>query len=103
MAFVFDRRLAMPLWAMAFLAVALTAPPPATVSLIAALGIAVIAFTTLGVVPWLRASPSVVQVLSNGKRHTRSGPPSMVVGTCVRTSNEPTWEHSGGRARSHHA
>jgi hypothetical protein len=30
MAFVFHRRLAIPLWAVAFFTVALTAPPPAT-------------------------------------------------------------------------
>jgi len=44
MALVFHRRLAIPLCAMAFFAVALTAPAPATLSLIVVLGIAVIAF-----------------------------------------------------------
>jgi hypothetical protein len=89
MAFVFHRRLAIPLWAMAFFAVALTAPPPATLSLIVVLGIAVIAFTISGLIPWLRASPSVVQVLSTGKRPTRSAATIVITGACVRTLDEP--------------
>lgn len=72
MAFVFHRRLTIPLWATAFFAVGLTAPPPATLSLIAVLGIGLIALTMPGLVPWLRASPSVVRVLSNGKRPASS-------------------------------
>jgi hypothetical protein len=35
MALVFHRRLAIPLWALAFFTVAVTAPAPATLSLIA--------------------------------------------------------------------
>ena len=89
MAFVFHRRLAIPLWAMAFFAVALTAPPPATPSLIVVLGIALIAFTISGLVPWLHASPAVVQVLSNGKRPTRSAATIVITGACVRTLDEP--------------
>ena len=73
MAFVFQRRLAIPLWAMAFFAVVLTAPPPATPFLLGVLGIAAIASTIAGLVPWLRASRSVAHVDR---------------GTCVRTLDE---------------
>jgi hypothetical protein len=94
MPLMFHRRLVIPLWALAFFTVALTAPPPATLSLIAVLsliaglGIAVIAFTIPGLVPGLRASPSVVQVLSDGKRHRRGAATIVVAGTCVRTLDE---------------
>lgn len=54
MAFVFHRRLALPLWVLVFVAVAQTAPPPATLPLMppvtlfvtAAVGIAAILFST---------------------------------------------------------
>ena len=82
MAFVFGRRLAIPLWAIAFFTVALTAPPPATVSLIAVLGIAVTVF----IIPELvRASPSVVQLLLTGKRRTRSGATASLTASGART------------------
>ena len=89
MAFVYLRRLAIPLWAIAFFAVALTAPPPATLFLIVVVGIAVIAFTISALNPWLRASPSVVQVLSTGKQPTRSAAAVVTTGACVRTLDEP--------------
>ena len=50
MAFVFHRRLAIPLWAMGFLAVALTAPPPPTPFVIAFFAAGVIALTVAGLV-----------------------------------------------------
>ena len=61
MAFVFHRRLALPLWAIVFFTVALTAPPPAmlfpmpptTLFVIAALGIAGIIIMMPGLVPGL--------------------------------------------------
>jgi hypothetical protein len=56
MALVFHRGLALPLWAMVFFAVALTASPPATPLLIAVLGIAVIIFAVGGLVPQLRTA-----------------------------------------------
>jgi hypothetical protein len=56
MALVFHRGLALPLWAMVFFAVALTASPPATPVLTAVLGIAVIMFTVGGLVPQLRTA-----------------------------------------------
>ena len=60
MAFVFQRRLAIPLWAVAFFTVALTAPPtatpflmlPTTVFAIAAVGIAAIVFLMPNSIPW---------------------------------------------------
>jgi hypothetical protein len=66
MAFVFHRRLAIPLWAVAFFTVALTSPPAATLLLIhpttavamAAAGIAAIVFLMPGPVPVLRTSRS---------------------------------------------
>ena len=61
MAFVFQRWLAIPLWAMAFFTVAVTAPPsalflmpPTTVFAIAGIGIAAIVFLMPGSIPWLR-------------------------------------------------
>jgi hypothetical protein len=88
MAFVFHRRLAIPLWAMAFFAVALAAPPPFTPFLIAVLGVAVIAFTIAGLVPWLRTSRSVIHVVSHRQRDKRSAAISINRGTCVRTLDE---------------
>jgi len=88
MAFVFHRRLAIPLWGMVSFAVALTAPPPATLSLITVLGIAVVAFTTPGLIPWFR-SPSVVHVSSQRGRHKGSAALSTAARTCVRTLEEP--------------
>ena len=88
MMLMFHRRLAIPLWTMAFIAVALTALAPAALSLVVVLGIALIAFTISGLVRWLRASPSVVQSFQmeagiRGVRHV------VVAGACVRTLGEP--------------
>jgi hypothetical protein len=90
MAFVFHRRLALPLWAMVFFTVALTASPSAMPFLMAVLGIAVIAFTTAGLVPWLRTTRSAVHVASHRQPHKRSAAPSMAGGACVRTLEEPS-------------
>jgi hypothetical protein len=68
MALVFHRGLALPLWAMVFFAVALTASPPATPFLIAVLGIAVIAFMVGGLVLQLRKARSVVHVVTHRQR-----------------------------------
>jgi uncharacterized iron-regulated membrane protein len=97
MALVFHRRLAIPLWAIAFFTVALTAPPPATLFLmppttlfvIAVLGLAAIIFTMPGVVPWLRTSRAVVRAVPSRHRHTPSVAITMAAGTCVRTLDEP--------------
>ena len=63
MALVFVRKLTVTLWVLAFAAVAVTAPPPATLSLVppttlfvmAFVGIALYAFTEAGSAPWLPA------------------------------------------------
>jgi hypothetical protein len=63
MALIFQRRLAIPLWAIAFSTVALTAPPSATLLLMplttvfamAAVGIGAILFLAPGAMTWLRA------------------------------------------------
>jgi hypothetical protein len=88
MALVFRRRLALPLWAIVFFTVALTASPPAGPFLIAVLAIAGIAFTTRRLVPRLRTARSVVHVVSHRQRHRSSAAISMVGGTCVRTLDE---------------
>jgi hypothetical protein len=87
MALAFRRRLAVPLWMIVFFTVAVTAAPPASLFLIAVLGISVIAFIIGGLVPKLRAARSVVHVVSHRQRH---GPPpiSMVGGACVRTLDQ---------------
>ena len=87
MAFVFHRRLALPLAAMAFFAVALIPPPPGTLFLMV-LGIALMAFTVSGLAR-LRTARSAVRVLSHGNRHRPSRPTSAATGFCVRASDEP--------------
>ena len=89
MAFVFHRRLALPVWAVVFVAVALTASPPVTPLLIAVLGLAVIAFTVGGLVPQLRTARSAVHVAPHRQPHNRSAARSMAGGVCVRSFEEP--------------
>jgi hypothetical protein len=98
MALVFQRRrLAIPLWAIAFFTVALTAPPtatlflmpPTTVFAIAAVGIAAIVFLMPGPIPWLRTSRALVRVLPYGHRDQASAAITMAAGTGVRTLDEP--------------
>ena len=88
MAFVFQRRLAIPLWAIAFLAVALTAPPT-TVLAIAAVGIAAIVFVMVGSIPWLRTSRTPVRVVPSRHRERPSTAITLAAGTAVRTLDEP--------------
>ena len=93
MAFVFQRRLAIPLWAAAFFAVALTAPPtatlflmpPTTVLAIAAVGIGAIVFLMPGPIPWLRTARALVRALPSGHRDQASA----AAGAGVRTLAEP--------------
>jgi hypothetical protein len=95
MALVFQRRLAIPLWAIAFFTVAVAAPPTATLFVlpsttafaIAAVGIAAIVFLKQG--PWLRTSRGLVRVLPNGHRDQASAASTMAAGMGVRTLDEP--------------
>jgi hypothetical protein len=96
MGLVFHRRLAIPLWTVAILAVALTAPPPATLFVmppttlfvIAFLGIAAILFTMPGVVPWLHTARSVVRAVPSRHRH-KTSVAITAAGACVRSLDEP--------------
>ena len=97
MAFVFQRRLAIPLWAIACFTVALTAPPtatlflmpPTTVFAIAAVGMAAIVFLMPGSIPSLRTSCAPVRVLPSARRDQASAAITMTAGTGVRTLDEP--------------
>jgi hypothetical protein len=88
MAFMFHRRLAIPLWALAFCTIALAAPAmvPSTRFALTVVGIAVMLFMIARVIPGLRTSRSVAIVHSRGQ--TRAG---MIVaaGTRVWTLDEP--------------
>jgi hypothetical protein len=96
MALVCQRRLAIPLWALVFFTVALTAPPtatlflmpPTTVFAIAAVGIAAIVFLMPGAIPWLRTSRARVRVLPSGHRDQPSAAITLPAGTDVCTLDE---------------
>ena len=96
MAFLFHRRLAIPLWAFAFVAVALTAPPTATqfptppmaLFAIAAIGITAIALLMPGPIPWLRTSRAGARVACV-YRHPESAGIVVSAGTCVRKHYGP--------------
>ena len=83
MAFMFHRRLAIPLWAIAFFTVAFTAPPtatqlpmpPPTVFAIVFLGITAIVFLVPGPIPRLRTPRALVRVDDDGGRQ-RARPPA---------------------------
>ncbi len=96
MAFVFERRLAIPLSTIALFVVALTAPPPmsllmppTTVFVIAAVGIAAIVFLMPGSIPWLRTSRVPVRVFPSRHRDQANAAIRMTAGTRVRTLDEP--------------
>jgi hypothetical protein len=97
MGLVFYRRLAIPLWAIALLTVALTAAPPATPFLmppttlfvITLLGIAAIIFTMPGVAPWPRMARSVVRAVPSRSQHKTSVAIRVAARPCVRTLDEP--------------
>jgi hypothetical protein len=100
MAYVFHRRLALPLWAIAFCVVALTAPPPtalflmppSTLFAITVAGMAVVAgivFAMPDAIPWLRKSRSLARVRPSRQRDGASAGLTMAAGTCVRTLDEP--------------
>jgi uncharacterized iron-regulated membrane protein len=96
MALVFAGRLAIPLWAIAFFTVALTASPPATLflmphttlSVIAVVGIALIVFTVPSAIPWLRRSRSLVPVRSRHRDRTNAAL-EMAAGAGMRKLDEP--------------
>ena len=97
MALVFARRLAIPLWAIAFFTVALTASPPATLFLmppttllvIAVVGIALIVVTVPSAIPWLRTSRSLVPVLPSRHRDRTNAAIAMAAGAGVRRLDGP--------------
>ena len=99
MAFVLQRRLAIPLWAIAFFAVGLTAPspttlfpmPPTTRFVIATVGLAAIVFSMSGAIPWLRTSRALARVRPFGHRDHGGAAITVAAGTCVRTleASEP--------------
>lgn len=88
MALMFHRRLAIPLWALAFCTIALAAPAmvPSTRFALAVVGIAVILFTIARVSPGLRTSRSVARVHSRDKTRAEV---IVAAGTRVRTLDEP--------------
>lgn len=106
MALMFQRRLAIPLWAIAFFTVALTAPPtatpfltpPATVFAMAAIGIAAILFLMLGQIPGLPTSRALVRVLPSGHRAQTSAAITKSAGTGLRMLDQP--KRSTGRRRA---
>ena len=97
MAFVFHRRLAIPLLAITFVTVALTAPPPATLFLmppttlfvIVAVGIAAIVFSMPSAISWWGTSRALVRVRPSGHRDHADAAITVAAGTCVRPLDEP--------------
>lgn len=97
MALMFERRLAIPLWAIAVVTVALTAPPtatlflmsPTTVFAIAAVGVAVIVFLMPGAIPWLRTARAPVRIRPSGQRDQPRGAITPAARIGVRTPEEP--------------
>lgn len=97
MALVFQRRLALPLSAIAFFAVFLAAPPtatlilmpPITVLAVAAVAIAAIVFLMPGSAPQARMSRARVRVVPSRQRDQANAAITMTAGTGVRTLDEP--------------
>jgi hypothetical protein len=88
MAIIFHRGVAIPLWAVAFFAVALSAPARVMPSLIALLGIAVIGSTMRPIVRWLRRSRSRVELLPAVDHDPPPARIIMTAGTRTRTVDE---------------
>ena len=97
MGLLVHRRLAIPLSAIAFFTLALTAPagatvllmPLSTVFVLAALGITAITFLTPGGIPFLHAARSLVRVSPSGHR-VQARPRIVMAGAIrVRTLEEP--------------
>jgi hypothetical protein len=97
MAFEYQGRMAIPLWAVAFITVALTAPPtatlfllpPTTVFAIAAVGIATIFVMMPDAITRLRPSRSPARVAPSGYPEPASARLVVAAGTCVRKLDEP--------------
>jgi hypothetical protein len=97
MEFLIHRRLAIPLSAIAFFTVVLTAPAPATlwlmpaasVFIVAALGITAIVCLTPDAIPLLRASGSLVRIRPSGHRGQARPRIIMAGGICMRTLEQP--------------
>ena len=108
MALMFHRRLAIPLWAIAFFTVALAAPPPATLLLmppttlfvITLAGIAVLVFAMPSAFPWLRTSRSLARVKPSIYRDKAGAGSAMDGGICMRTLRRAELAYRGGCARS---
>ena len=97
---VFHRRLVLPLIAIAFCAVALTAPPPTawflmplgTLFAITVVGMALVAGIVVAnpdAIPWLRKSRALARVRPSKQRDRASAGLTMAAGACVRTLDEP--------------
>ena len=100
MAFVFHRGLAIPLWAIAFFAVVLAAPPRPIPPITVLVGIAVLALTMMAMVQWRRTSRAPVGVLAVAS-HKR-GHAGITV-TVMNPGTRPwTVDHARG-ARTHEA
>jgi len=92
MALVFHRRLAIPLWVLACVALVLTAPARVGPTPLVVLGISMIAFTTLGLIPWLRGSPWGAGSLSDGQRPMRRAATPVVANACMNALGAPSQE-----------
>jgi hypothetical protein len=92
-----NRRLAIPLSAIAFFAVAFTAPaagtllvmPPTTVFVVETLGIAAIVLLMSGAIPFSRAPRSLVRVPPSGHRERASPRIIMEAGISKRPPEQP--------------
>jgi hypothetical protein len=93
MAIVFRRSLALPLWAIAFGAVALSTLPGVMPPLMALLGIVAIASIMIAMVRWLRTSPPLVEVMSAVNVDTAHAGIIMTAGTRTRTLDEAMSAH----------
>ena len=96
MGLLVHRRLAIPLSAIAFFTLALTAPaaatlllmPATTVFVVAALGITAMTFWTSRAMPSLRPSRSLARVAPSGHRDQASEGIAVAGGICARTLEE---------------
>jgi hypothetical protein len=86
MAFVADRRWALPLSVMPFLMLGLVAPPTMALLPILILGMALMAFTVTGGLSPRRICQSVVRIDSCGDRHTEPAVARVTIATSVRTA-----------------